>query len=174
LPSLLTICQFPCIDYRPRVPNVQAATMQAQKGHAVMARTTAEPDPRLIAFSLPSIAASVPIARFHVRAALAFHGLDDYADDAAAITSELVTNAVQHVRHSGAATIEVTLARARDPAAVTVIVSDSSPEGPIRRDTPADGERGRGLQVVEALSARWGWNRHDRGKVIFAVLAREA
>jgi anti-sigma regulatory factor (Ser/Thr protein kinase) len=174
LPSLLTICQFPCIDYRPRVPNVQAATMQAQKGHAVMARTTAEPNPRLIAFSLPSTPASVPIARFHVRAALALHGLDDYADDAAAITSELVTNAVQHVRRSGAATIEVTLARARDPAAVTVTVTDSSPEGPTRRDTPPDSERGRGLQVVEALSARWGWNRHDRGKVIFAVLAREA
>lgn len=49
---------------------------------------------------MESIPASVPIARFHVRAALALHGLDDYADDAAAITSELVTNAVQHVRHS--------------------------------------------------------------------------
>jgi len=58
-----------------------------------MARTTVEVDPLLIAFVLPGIPESVRIARLHVRAALGFHGLDDYADDAAVITSELVTNA---------------------------------------------------------------------------------
>jgi len=86
----------------------------------------------------------------------------------------LVANAVQHVCDNGTQTIGVTLARAGNPAAVTVVVSDSSPEGPIRRDTPADSEQGRGLQIVEALSARWGWRRQDGGKAIFAVLASEA
>ena len=57
---------------------------------------------------------------------------------------------------------------------MTVAVSDSSPEGPIKRDTPAGGEQGRGLQIVEALSAHWGWHHQDGGKAIFAVLAREA
>jgi hypothetical protein len=37
----------------------------------------------------------------------------------------------------------------------------------------ADGEQGRGLQIVEALSARWGWRYEDGGKAVFAVLARE-
>lgn len=36
-----------------------------------------------------------------------------------------------------------------------------------------DSERGRGLQVVEALSVYWGWHPEDGGKVILAVLAKE-
>ena len=139
-----------------------------------MARTAAQADTQLIAFALPSTPASVPVARLHVRAALGFHGLGEYADDAEIITSELVTNAVQHVRGDGTETIGVTLAHAGSPAAVTIVVSDSSPEGPIRRDTPADGEQGRGLQIVEALSAHWGWRQEEDGKAVFAVLAREA
>jgi len=115
------------------------------------------------------------MARFHIRAALGFHELDEYADDAEAITSELVANAVQHVRDDGTNTIVVTLARVWNPAAVTVVVSDSSSAGPIRRDTSADSEQGRGLQVVEALSAHWGWrHEEDGGKAVFAILAREA
>jgi hypothetical protein len=43
--------------------------------------------------------------------------------------------------------------------------------GPIRRDTPTDSEQGRGLQIVEALSAYWGWHQQDGGKAVFAILA---
>ena len=73
-----------------------------------MARTAVEVDPRLIAFVLPSIPESVRIARFHVRAALGFHELGEYADDAEIITSELVTNAIQHVCGDGTETVGVT------------------------------------------------------------------
>jgi anti-sigma regulatory factor (Ser/Thr protein kinase) len=139
-----------------------------------MANAAAEAEPRLIAFVLPSIPESVPVARFHVRAALGFHGLGEYANDVEAITSELVTNAVRHVCDDGTETIGIALTRAGSPAAVTVIVSDSSPEGPIKRDTPADSEQGRGLQIVEALSAHWGWHQQDDGKAVFATLAPEA
>ena len=139
-----------------------------------MARTAVEADPQLIAFVLPGIPASVPVARRRVRAALGSRGLGEYTDDAEIITSELVTNAVQHVRGNGTETIGVTLTHAGSPAAVTVAVSDSSPHGPVRRDTPGGSEKGRGLQIVEALSAHWGWRREDGGKAIFAVLAREA
>jgi len=139
-----------------------------------MAQTATEADRRLITFALPGIAESVPVARWHVRDALGLHGLGEYAEDAEIITSELVTNAVQHARGNGTATIGVTLTHAGRTAAVTVTVSDSSPDGPIRRDTPAGSERGRGLRIVEALSADWGWRQEDGGKAIFAVLAREA
>lgn len=139
-----------------------------------MASTAVELDPRLVVFVLPSIPESVSMARFHVRAALSFHGLGEYADDAEIITSELVTNVVQHVCGDGTETVVITLVRVRNPPAVTIVVSDSSPHGPIRRDTSADSERGRGLQVVEALSVHWGWHPEDGGKAIFAVLAREA
>ena len=138
-----------------------------------MARTATQASPRLIALALPGIPGSVPVARRHVRDALGLHGLGEFAQDAAIITSELVANAVQHACGNGAARIGVTLTCAGNPAAVTVVVSDSSPQGPVRRETPADGEQGRGLQIVEALSAHWGWRYEDGGKAVFAVLARE-
>jgi anti-sigma regulatory factor (Ser/Thr protein kinase) len=138
-----------------------------------MARTATQASPRLIALALPGIPGSVPAARRHVRHALALHGMGEIAQDAAIITSELVANAVQHACGNGAARIGVTLTCAGNPAAVTVAVSDSSPQGPVRRETPADGEQGRGLQIVAALSARWGWRYEDGGKTVFAVLARE-
>jgi anti-sigma regulatory factor (Ser/Thr protein kinase) len=139
-----------------------------------MAGTAAEIDPRLIAFVLPSTSESARMARFHVRAALGFHGLAQYADNAEIITSELVTNAIQHVCGDGTETVGIALARTRNPEAVTVVVSDSSPEGPAMREAPAGSERGRGLKIVEALSAHWGWHPEDGGKAIFAILAREA
>jgi anti-sigma regulatory factor (Ser/Thr protein kinase) len=139
-----------------------------------MPRTATQASPRLIALVLPGIPESVPVARLRVRAALGWHGLAEYVDDAEIITSELVTNAVQHACGNGRKTIGVTLTAAGSPAAVTVAVSDSSPQGPIRRDTPPGSEQGRGLQIVEALSAHWGWRREDGGKAIFAVLAGEA
>jgi anti-sigma regulatory factor (Ser/Thr protein kinase) len=138
-----------------------------------MARTATEAGPRLIALALPSTPESVPIARRRVRAALGLHGLGDFAEDAEIITSELVANAVQHACQDGTMTIGVILTYAGTPAAVTVAVSDSCPQVPVRRDTPVSGEQGRGLLIVEALSAHWGWRCGGGGKVVFAVLARE-
>ena len=139
-----------------------------------MAGTAIEIDPRLIKFVLPSIPESVGMARFHVRAALGFHDLGEFADDAEIITSELVTNAIQHVCSDATETVGVTLARTWNPEAVTVVVSDSSPESPAMREMLADGERGWGLQIVAALSAHWGWYPEDGGKAVFAVLEKEA
>ena len=139
-----------------------------------MAGTAAEIDPRLIAFMLPSTPESVRIARFHIRAALGFHDLGQYADDAEIITSELVTNAIRHACCDVTATIGVTLAQAQDQEAVIVVVSDTSPQGPVMRTPPADSEPGRGLQIVQALSVHWGWHPEPRGKAVYAILAREA
>ena len=36
-----------------------------------------------------------------------------------------------------------------------------------------DAEHGRGLHVVEALSARWGWTPQDPGKAVFAIFTKE-
>jgi anti-sigma regulatory factor (Ser/Thr protein kinase) len=138
-----------------------------------MSKTTAAVDQQMTALVLPSIPESVRIARFHVRAALDFHRLSEYADNAEIITSELVTNAIQHVADDPAETIGVILARVWHPVAVAVIVSDSSREGPIRREPSATSERGRGLHILEALSAHWGWHPEPGGKVIFAVIARK-
>jgi len=58
--------------------------------------------------------------------------------------------------------------------AVAVIVIDPSPCPPVRRDPSEVTEHGRGLNIVEALSASWGWRRQGPGKVVYAILAREA
>ena len=60
------------------------------------------------------------------------------------ITSELVTNAIQHVCGDGTKTVGVTLARMWNPEAVTVVVSDSSPEGPAMGEASAGSDRGQG------------------------------
>ena len=139
-----------------------------------MATTATQASPRLIAIVLPGIPESVPVARLRIRAALGSCGLGEYADDAEIITSELVTNAVRHACSNDTETIGITLTHAGSPATVTIAVLDCSPHGPVRCGTPASGEQGRGLQIVEALSAHWGWRREDGGKTVFAVLAREA
>jgi anti-sigma regulatory factor (Ser/Thr protein kinase) len=138
-----------------------------------MSETAVALDEQIIQFVLPSIPESVPIARFHVRAALGFHHLGEYSDDTVLITSELVTNAIRHAGEDPALTIGVTIARLSDPAAVAVLVSDSSPDGPIIRQASGTSERGRGLQVVEALSVCWGWHPEPGGKVIYALIATE-
>jgi len=138
-----------------------------------MPETAASVDQRMISFILPSIPESVRIARFHVRATLGFHGLGEYADDVVMITSELVTNAIQHVGKDPEETIGVTLARVWDQGALCVIVTDSSPEGPVMRETSPARERGRGLQVVEALADHWGWHPEPGGKAVYAVIVSE-
>lgn len=62
----------------------------------------------------------------------------------------------------------------RNPEAVTVVVTDSSPEGPVKREPSDHSEHGRGLLVVDELSVRWGWNLGDSGKAVYAILAKKA
>jgi anti-sigma regulatory factor (Ser/Thr protein kinase) len=137
-----------------------------------MANTAIETEP-LISFVLPGIPESAGIARCHVRAALAYHGLGDYSGDAAVIASELVSNAVQHAEIDSTKVITVTLMRVCRPDTVAIVVGDSSPHPPVLRETTTDSERGRGLQIVNALSVHWGWNPDGGGKEVFAVLATE-
>jgi anti-sigma regulatory factor (Ser/Thr protein kinase) len=133
--------------------------------------TTATKTTSLISFTLPGTPYSVQMARFYVRTALNYHDLGDYIEDTGAVTSELVSNAVMH---AGARTFGLELLRLTDsPGAVAVAVTDPSPLPPIRRAPAAGDENGRGLLVVEALSARWGWRPKDSGKTVFAILARE-
>ena len=41
---------------------------------------------------------------------------------------------------------------------------------PVKGNPVGDAEHGRGLLVVEALSARWGWTPRNPGKAVFAIL----
>ena len=110
------------------------------------------------------------MARFYVRAALGYHDLGEYAEDAETVTSELVTNAVTH---AGAPAFDLELLRLEGSGAIVIVVTDPCPLPPVKRDPTADAEHGRGLHVVEALSARWGWTPRDPGKAVYAIFTRE-
>src|ERR1700722_4852759 len=125
----------------------------------------------LIALALPGTPFSVQMARFYVRAALVYHGLGDFAQDAEAVTSEPVTNAIEH---AGAPQFGLRVVRLAGPEGVAVMVTDPSPLPPVKHDPAGDTEHGRGLHIVEALSGRWGWHPAGPGKAVYAILAREA
>jgi anti-sigma regulatory factor (Ser/Thr protein kinase) len=133
--------------------------------------TTATETTSLITFTLPSTPYSVQMARFYVRAALSYHDLGDYAGDAQTVTSEIITNAVEH---AGAQTIGLELTILKGSRALAIVVTDPSPLPPVKRDLAGDAERGRGLHIVAALSARWGWQPRTPGKAVYAILSREA
>lgn len=133
--------------------------------------TTATESISLIAFTLPSNSYSVQMARFYVRAALNYHNLGNYCEDVETVTSELVTNAIMHA--NGAA-IGLEVMRLEASGGVSVIVADASPDPPVMRSPATDLEHWRGLHIIEALSARWGWTPHGKGKLVYVILSREA
>ncbi|EST23097.1 hypothetical protein N566_26125 [Streptomycetaceae bacterium MP113-05] len=69
-------------------------------------------------------------------------------------------NAEKH--GNGLAGLELVLGQetAYSPAGIRVLVSDFAPDVEPRIESPgALSERGRGLELVVALSLRWGWHR---------------
>jgi serine/threonine-protein kinase RsbW len=124
----------------------------------------------LVALTLPSTPSSAQQARFHTRAALDCRELGGYADDAETITGELVANAITH---AGAATFGLKVMHL-ERAVVAVIVSDSSPQPPVKRPSSGASKHGRGLLIVDALAAAWGWQPRTPGKAVYAILTREA
>ena len=128
-------------------------------------------DTVLTGFTLPSTSYSVKMARRYIRAALTYHQLGDYTEVAETVTAELVTNAIEHAE---APTFGVELTRLAGSGAVAVVVSDASRCPPVKRLPSNSSEHGRGLNIVDALSADWGWRPRAAGKAVYAILAREA
>jgi anti-sigma regulatory factor (Ser/Thr protein kinase) len=81
--------------------------------------------------------------------------LDELVQEAVLIASELVTNAIRH--GLGGTDDGVELAWQRQAARVICLVTDRSPLPPVLGSADQDAESGRGLQVVQALAATWGW-----------------
>ncbi|MDH2414919.1 ATP-binding protein [Nocardioides sp. CER19] len=95
----------------------------------------------------------------------------DVADDAELVVSELVTNAVVH----GMPSIRLTVVVEDDR--LTVRVADGSSRLPARAATPTtDALSGRGLEIVELLSAAWGTepDRVRGGKTVWSCVKDSA
>jgi anti-sigma regulatory factor (Ser/Thr protein kinase) len=125
----------------------------------------------LVALMLPGTPYSTQMARFYIRTALGYHDLGDFAENVEMVTSELISNAITH---AGASTVGLELMRLNDSGAIVIVVTDSSPQPPAKRELTDVAEHGRGLHVVEALSTVWGWTPRDPGKAVFAMFTKVA
>jgi anti-sigma regulatory factor (Ser/Thr protein kinase) len=103
-------------------------------------------------------------ARRFVTSALADVGLNDLVDAASLLTSELVTNAYLHA--ASGVTVRVTV----DAAAVLIEIRDESLRMPMRKRYGPDSTTGRGMLLVEQLSAQWGVTPEPGGKCVWFVL----
>jgi Histidine kinase-like ATPase domain len=99
-------------------------------------------------------------------------GLLVLAEDTTVIVSELVTNALVHgCDLSAAMPGQVELFLWRQAGQMVCAVTDPGPAPPVLASPDPLAEAGRGLQVVQALSATWGWTRLGGGrKAVWAAL----
>ena len=117
----------------------------------------------VMSWSLELDLTEVGRARQLVRDQLLLWGLDELAELAALLVSELVTNALRVAKDR----VELQLMRV---GKLLVEVSDDDHNLPSLEPSEALDEDGRGLSLVSQLSARWGTSRKAVGKVVWFEL----
>ena len=115
---------------------------------------------------LPPVPSSVPLARRLVRDVLRTWAAPQDREDAELLVTELVANVVDH-----AGVDVLTLELALAGAWLRIGVLDGSAIRPVVRELSTAEERGRGMQLVAAIAARWGAEDHDGGKRVWFELA---
>ncbi|WP_434600531.1 SpoIIE family protein phosphatase [Streptomyces sp. A5-4] len=130
----------------------------------LMARIQGLPAEAVGDWQLPREPRSVGRARELARAQLVTWHLEALVDTTELLVSELVTNALRY----GEGEIRVRLLRDRT---LVCEVWDGGLVQPRRRRARVTDEGGRGLQLVELLSAAWGSRRTPRGKTVWFELA---
>jgi anti-sigma regulatory factor (Ser/Thr protein kinase) len=124
---------------------------------------------------------AVPCARLHTKLILWEWGMQAIADGVELVVSELVTNALMASNElagtrfprrvvSGVSPVRLWLAC--DRRKVLIEVWDASTDLPVCQDLQPEAEGGRGLQLVEAVSADWGSyvSADCSGKMVWAIV----
>ncbi|MCW2615466.1 MAG: ATP-binding region atpase domain protein [Frankiales bacterium] len=155
-PSLL-LC---CLPVGTAVPGV---TVHDDRDQALQHVDDRSPAPRE-RLPLPHGPQGPGRAREIVAAWVERFGLQELGDDLELVVSEMVTNAVRH------AAAPVSLEVEADGRQVLVAVNDGSPDAPTARGADADAEGGRGLLLVDLLSAEHGVRPDPPGKTVWAAL----
>ena len=141
------------------------------------AQVTANAWPLRSSLELGALPTAVLCARLHARHLVWEWGLDCLAESTELLVSELVTNAVKATAgQSGHAAVRLQLFG--DSARVRIEVWDADPRPPAPNEPgengipDLEGEGGRGLFLVAALSACWDWylTREPTGKVVWCEL----
>jgi anti-sigma regulatory factor (Ser/Thr protein kinase) len=92
-------------------------------------------------------------------------------DDAAAVVTELVGNAVRHAQPLDGDMISVDWQAYRHGLEIAV-TDGGSPQVPTMRVVGPEAVHGRGLAIVATLAAQWGVTTHDRGRCVWAWLGQ--
>ncbi|MFF1347349.1 SpoIIE family protein phosphatase [Streptomyces sp. NPDC058322] len=127
----------------------------------LVVHTRGMPDGDVASFGLPDDPRAAGEARRHVREQLALWGLPDLGMTTELVVSELVGNVIRHA--SGP--LRMRLLRG---TSLICEVYDSSPTTPRIRRAAFTDEGGRGLQLVAAVSRRWGTRFLPEGKCIWS------
>jgi two-component sensor histidine kinase len=88
----------------------------------------------------------------------------DTVDDALLVVEELVANVLDHARTRFELIVRLS------GSVLHLAVHDGSPGRPQIRPFDAHASRGRGLQLVATLAARWGCDPDGAGKTVWAEL----
>jgi anti-anti-sigma regulatory factor/anti-sigma regulatory factor (Ser/Thr protein kinase) len=132
-----------------------------QARREVAAGTVAPPS---LSDRLLPIAGAVRLARDVVTEACRTWALPELVGPASLVVSELVANGVEHA--GTMMTVQIT----RRTRHVYVAVRDSSAAEPVINRAGGLAERGRGLMLVDAVAAQWGWLPTEDGKIVWAAL----
>jgi len=121
---------------------------------------------------LGAFPSAVPCARLHARQIMWEWGLADLNEAIELLVSELTTNAVRASESLDEA-CPVRLWLLSDKRRVIIVVWDNSPRPPVRKNVPEDAAGGRGLLLVDVMSARWGWYppKESGGKCVWCEVA---
>jgi hypothetical protein len=117
-------------------------------------------------------ARSVWAARRFTVATLRHWGAAQRGEDVAVVVSELLTNALRHaVPASGDSRPRwpIRLGLLQCGPCVLCAVADPSGSAPVPREPGELAETGRGLEVIGALSDKWGYTAGELGKVVWAT-----
>lgn len=123
---------------------------------------------------------SVHWARLHTGNTLHGWALHEVVvENAVLIVSELASNAVRHAARTdtaggeNSATPRLTVSLWVAECGLIVAVYDQTRCPPVQQEVSLESESGRGLALVDALSARWGFTypSSDSGKWVYAVLS---
>lgn len=119
---------------------------------------------------LPHAPSSVAVARRRLSSELLASGVfESVVDDASVILSELLSNALRHARPLPCGRIRVTWTHHGERLEVAVSDGGAMTE-PRRGPGTLSSLGGRGLGIVEALSAGWGVRHEDGVTTVWAVL----
>jgi anti-sigma regulatory factor (Ser/Thr protein kinase) len=118
---------------------------------------------------------AVPSARLHARAIVYEWRLAELVDTVELLVAELVSNAVQaSASMTGPAYPPVFLRLSSDGLCILIEVWDASSDPPVMADVDPMAESGRGLQLVDAISAKWSWSFPEAGgKIVWSEVRRD-